>query len=417
MVKLKTLSYSLIYFTLMVVNYVNYIAPIFGYAGFAADFQWDKLILAVLILVTFVLLTKSSGIIGFYHTILVTIVLIPSLSLYSAGVVHDEYALITSFACFVVILVSTLLRVPSPKTLSLGTDSTLKLFLIISSLMVVAIAMINGVGSLNFNLMKVYQFRDEFSENLPPVFNYFFPIIGKIILPIMIVISVIQKRYFYLFSGIALSVLIFAYTAHKSPLFYPFIILGVYYISGRNWNKLIYLALIGVTVVAMADFYLSEEYKAPFGLFGSIFSRRAIYVPVLLNNAFIDFFSQNPMLYWSESKLTFGLTSSPYSQPSVFVIGARYFGDPTLAANTGFIGSGYANAGWFGVFIYSFVIGVLISYFDRVAKHVGQRFITSATFVIMFVVITSADFVTSLLTHGLVALLFILLILPRKQLT
>ncbi len=401
---------------MLVVNYVNYISPIFGYDGFALDFQFDKLLLATVILIMFVFSIKVSGVVGFYHIILLTIIIIPSLSLYAGGEVHDEYIVVTSLGCFITILVSSLVKIPSLKTISLSSNSTLRLFLVLSGVMVVAIALINGVGNLNFNLMKVYEFRDEFSMNLPSIFNYFFPIISKIILPIMIVISVIQKKYFYLCCGVVLSILIFAYTAHKSPLFYPFIILGVYFISGRDWIKLIYLALVGITCLAMVDFYLFETQKAPFGLFGSLFSRRAIYVPVFLNNNYVDFFASNPLLYWSESKLSFGLVTSPYSVNSVFLIGAEYFGRADMAANTGFIGSGYANGGWFGVMLYSAILGALISYFQEVGKHVGQRFVVSATFVILFVIMTSADLTTTILTHGLLALLLILPVLPRHQL-
>lgn len=405
------------YFTLMVFVHVQYISPLFGYNGFEADFDWNKTFTAAVLIAVFCFLSKRSGVLGFYHQILLAVTLIPSFALFSAGKVNDEFILVTAVACLIVFTTSWLVQVKSLKTLQLKETYILWLCFSLSLFMIILIIGFLGVGKFNLNIMKVYEFRQDSSDNMPAIFGYIFPAIGKILLPMMIVIAAIKKRYFFLLSGFVFSVLIFGFTAHKSPLFYPFVILGVYYISGRKWQALLYLALIGIILLSLVDFYLQESHGVPFGIFGSLFTRRAIYVPVLLNNYYIDFFSQNPMLMWSESKFTFGLNESPYTVRAVNMIGAQYFGKPDMAANTGFIGSGYANAGWTGVILYSFILGLLISYFAQLGKFIGERFIMSATFVIMFVLITSSDFTTAILTHGLFALLLTLLVLPRQQWT
>ena len=278
----------------MVFIHVQYISPLFSYSGFEADFDWNKTVTASVLILAFCFLVKRQGVLGFYHQILFAVTLIPSLALFSAGQVNDEFVLVTTVACLIVLITSWLVKVPSLKTLQLKETYVLWLCFGLAFFMILLIIAFLGVGKFNLNIMKVYEFRQDSSDNMPAIFGYIFPAIGKILLPMMIVIAAIKKRYFFLFSGFAFSILIFGFTAHKSPLFYPFVILGVYYISGRNWQALLYLALTSVVVFSLADFYLQELYGTPFGIFGSLFTRRAIYVPVLLNNYYIDFFLTKP---------------------------------------------------------------------------------------------------------------------------
>lgn len=289
----------------------------------------------------------------------------------------------------------------------------------ISSLTVLSYVVFIGPAGFNLNILKVYEFREAAEDALPSVFGYISPATSKIIVPIMIVLAIIYRRYCFVFSGFIFSILIFGFTAHKSPLFYPFLILGVYlFLGGNRWGGYLYTLLILVLVVSAADFYLSEVFTDSFfGIFGSFSSRRAILVPALLNHYYIDFFSSHDPYYWSESKLTFGLVAKPYDLKMVNLIGEQYFGQSDMAANTGFIGSGYANAKFFGVVLYSVLLGLLISLLNTVSKKIGVRFVISSSFVVMFTIITSADFITALLTHGLALLLVIYMLIPADGLT
>ena len=136
-------------------------------------------------------------------------------------------------------------------------------------------------------------------------------------------------------------------------------------------------------------------------------------VPAQLDAFWVEFFSINPKLYWAESRFTLGLINSPYSVLSPKVIGSVMFGQDNLGANTGWTGSGFAQAGAFGVICYSMVIGLFFSYLQMAARRLGNPLVASMTFPIMFTILLSADLVTSLLTHGLVAMILCIGIIYR----
>ena len=152
-----------------------------------------------------------------------------------------------------------------------------------------------------------------------------------------------------------------------------------------------------------------------FGWFGTLLGRRVLLVPSNLNSIFIEFFSNNPVYLWSESKLSFGLIDMPYDLRAPNLIGRVYYGDELTAANTGWIGSGFYNARFTGVIIYSLLVGMLMAYFGAIAKRVGEKFVFGTSFVVLITIFLSADFTTVILTHGLVALLFLLLFFKRDS--
>ena len=412
----KTFLFSLLYFMALLVNYLYFIVPIFGYTGFKEALSLKKLIFSLVLLLAFSLAIRKRGVTGFYHIALHIFLFVPSLSLYAGGEVHDAYIYVTAIACFVVVSVSSIFNIPSVKLPSMSPKLFFNFGLVVSLGAILGVVMINGVTSFNLNFLKVYEFRNVHAQNLPSFFNYFLPTVGKILLPVLLVISVVKRRYRSVFLCASLSILLYAYTSHKSLLLYPFVILGVYFFLGRNWLSMIFIAAIALNFFAAMDAYLFIEFGSPFGFISSFLSRRAIFLPVMLNNAYIDFFSQNHFLTWSESRLSLGMLESPYSKASPLLIGEDYFGFKNQSANSGFIGSGYANAGVIGVLVYSVLIGFLISYLESASRYIDGKFIISSTFILVLTLYMSADFMTSVLTHGLLAYLLVLATMPRIKL-
>ena len=67
-----------------------------------------------------------------------------------------------------------------------------------------------------------------------------------------------------------------------------------------------------------------------------------MFLPALIDSFYIEFFSDNPKIYWSTSKITFGLVRDEYFTSAPFIIGKEFFGSAATSANTGIIGSGVA---------------------------------------------------------------------------
>ena len=96
-----------------------------------------------------------------------------------------------------------------------------------------------GGKYLNFNISRVYEFRELAAESLPGIFGYLMPIFSKAIIPFGLVISILCKHRLAIIIFIFCSIMVFSITSHKAPLFYPFIIIGlVYFLKFKNADYL-----------------------------------------------------------------------------------------------------------------------------------------------------------------------------------
>ena len=91
-----------------------------------------------------------------------------------------------------------------------------------------------------------------------------------------------------------------------------------------------------------------------------------------------------------------------------------------MAANTGWLGSGYAHLGFIGMLIYAFIIALILKYLDFLSKYLDKRFILISFSGYIITLFLSSDLKTVFLTHGLFFYLIILSILAyyekrRKQ--
>ena len=148
--------------------------------------------------------------------------------------------------------------------------------------------------------------------------------------------------------------------------------------------------------------------------FGSLLLRRVYFVPAQINYFYYDYFSLNSFILWAESKLTLGLIDYQYPLSMPRMIGLEYFGNEITNANTGWIGSGYAQAGLIGMIIYSVIIGIIFNTLNIFSKRVNKNIILPITIVPVFSVITSSDLPTAFLTHGLILVLILVSILAVK---
>ena len=292
-------------------------------------------------------------------------------------------------------------------------------FLIISSfIFVVLYALLGNIRSLNFDLSAVYAVRAENVESLPGFLGYFVSLISAIMLPMAMIYSLATRNYVLLGAAIGLQLVFFGMTNFKNILFSPLLIIFIY-LFAREPSRRLYLPyfFFGLPIAAMVNFLISRIVLQSEDLLFVVnnFIRRLLFAPPLLDNMHIQFFSENALYYWSTSRITFGLVESPYSQTAPFVIGLEFFQFDTWAANTGIIGSGYSNAGAFGVLLYATLFGLLLALLNSYGKHLGHAFVTSLGVLTVMNITRSSDFVTVLLTHGLVFLIALLAVTPKEN--
>jgi hypothetical protein len=270
---------------------------------------------------------------------------------------------------------------------------------------------ISGV-SFNLDFSKVYEFRAEnadlssggilaYTNNWTyQVFNVF-----------LMALALFYRRFVLFLLFVLIQVYFFAASTHKTVLFLPLLVFGIWFYFRRYSSLVVVPAVISLIVVFSLVSYLF------FGdvWLSSLFSRRVFFVPAKLTFVYFDFFSNNPNVYWSNSVLSW-LLPYPYDLSMTHVVG-RYVGRDGMGANNGFIASGFAHAGLFGVILYVVLTGLVLRFLNDVTKGTMPLWLAVSLCVVpMRALLISSDLLTVMLTHGfLVAIILIYFVRVKHE--
>ena len=403
-----------VFYGLLLWVYTTYIVHIYGYMGFVDEFNITKALISPFVITLSFLLLRNNGLPSYFLlNIIIASTVTTSLVIFCGSNLPFSFMAVTWVAFAILAIVARFCRLPRIRLKYIDNKVLLGCLAFISLLFIASIFAFGGGAYLNFDLMRVYEFRREASANLPGIFGYLMPNVSKAIIPLGIVLSLLYRQWVLLILFICCSVLIFALTSHKSPLFMPIVIVFVYWFAQHKKSiDMTLLALVSVVLIGGIDFYLMQAGMGGLsGLFGNLFVRRSLMVPSLLNWAYFDFFSVNPYTYWADSKLSLGMINSPYDLGIPELIGRAFMDNEETHANTGWIGSGMANAGYVGIALYSVSLGLLLSLIDAYAKKLGYSLMLGVFLLSVMGATQSGDFTTMLLTHGLFALILIVMLL------
>ena len=395
-------------------GYYVYLVPIWGYYGFLWHPDWTKVVEALVYVAIIpwflpISIRKPSD---FYLHLQFLVPILPMLVMYGAmGEPRTYiYAVLLSFGVMLLLVKTTRfkpMRVPKipPKDLQI-------LLLFIGYLVVASIVLQGGWRYFNIDLTKVYTYREAAASYLPAFYGYLNPWVSKVVFPFSLLLATLTRKKMQAFLALTGSVLMFGLTSHKGALFYPFVVMLFYWIVGRK--KSLLLLLVGycfVIILSLIDYWLGVFQ----GWVATLMLRRSIFVPALLSFDYYDFFSRRGFVYWAQSKVTFGMLSYRYSLSIPHLIGLHYFNNPATGANTGWLGSGYANGGIMGMLIYAILIGGIFLLLDAYTIFHDQQVLIAIFVAPLLAVMVSSDLPTALLTHGtLIGLLLLTFFRTRR---
>jgi hypothetical protein len=279
---------------------------------------------------------------------------------------------------------------------------------VITILDIVRFIVLNGLGIFNLDITKVYDYRFLLRETMEGYLAYFDNWVLKIINPFCIVYSMYRRKKFLICFFIALQVILFGFSSHKSVLFSALVLVLFYYLTPYLLNKkqaIVYFFII--TDLSAIILYFNRITGIWCGLYDRLF-----FTPSILNFYYYDFFSINSFDWFKQSFLRHFI-SSIYDINIARLIGFEYFGNIETNANTGFLGAGYAQGGFLVLIIYSAIIGILISLIAALSKKIPSGVALGITILPMSSLFTSGDLPGSLLTGGLLIALFLLYVLSR----
>ncbi|MEL7178445.1 MAG: hypothetical protein AAFN63_01320 [Pseudomonadota bacterium] len=411
---LATFSFS----AALAMSYSWDIALNWRYYGFGYVISTPRLIFSLLTVFFFAVFTRAgNGAAAFYQILSIFILLCPAAVYYSFGGATDTYFGTIILGLFAMFLTSHL-SFKRPTFSRLSKRSVLALMLSLTVFSILAMVALGGLRYFNLNLLDVYLFRRSAAELLPSIFGYIISPVAKVVIPLGIVLGVYYRSNAIAVLFVLLTVVFFGLTHHKSVIAAPIVVL-IFYLGLQRFSvqKSLIIVFLGIAAICLFEVAWRRAIGvSSSGMLSTFVMRRGFFMPALVDNLHIQFFTENSVYYWSNSRVSFGLVSSPYEVSSPFLIGEAFFGQREMSANTGFLGSGYANARSLGVVVYGLVLGFFIAVLNAHGRAVGHPFVICASLVVITSAMMSSDLVTILITHGLIFLMLCLSIMPGRSL-
>lgn len=261
-----------------------------------------------------------------------------------------------------------------------------------------------GLADLRaLHLDNIYVIRAE--RQYSGIFGYLIAWETKAVIPMLIGVSLYNRHYFYTVAAIMVQFYMFLFTANKSVLFSIFFMLGIYVLILKCKGKSTCALAIGMGGLNIIGVVLYNVFNSSF-LYSTV-SYRLCMVPANISYTYYDFFSKNPKLLFCENFIgrMFGI-ASPYPIAASHMLG--YNGSN---ANTGLLGDAYANGGIIVMALYAFILGMILSFIDRmVGSRPNARLIASLVAILSYTMILLNDvsLTVTLATGGLLLTLVLI---------
>lgn len=399
-----------LYYVFLCGSYLLQIAPKWQGMGFGISTSALTILLSPIAIVFFCMAVpprEDFRTLSLYFSVLT--LYIPALVYLGVGS-SSLYASWLYFTSLVILIYISKIGMPTVKIRAISIRNYVVILSIVIGFSVIQLARLRGIFNLNFDIYSIYDFRGEVFDDIGSTFNRFLSVATKLLLPLLIIYAWILpgiSRWVFVFISVAFAILIFGYWQHKSAAFMPIAILILFaFLKSRHSVKslLVLFLIFSFALFFEAVIYFMYEIFEP-GIINALLGRRILFVPPLLTEYYIDYFSRSPKIYWYNITQHFGGSGHEYDLPPSRLIGYFYFGSEEMSANIGFIGSGFLNAGIAGVILYSISIAIIISYLNAQAKRLGGVLVFCLAASILHVALVSSDLFTALRSHGL--LLFI----------
>ncbi|MDA9908467.1 hypothetical protein N9C86_00800 [Schleiferiaceae bacterium] len=264
-----------------------------------------------------------------------------------------------------------------------------------------------GLSNWNINPELVYDYRNSNSNKV--VLTGFLAYLTMWSLVIfanyLIVYYFISKQYNRVLILVLFYFLWYGMTGHKSFLMYPVFSIFVFFILKHKEPSYFLLRNLSLFIGVA---YIVDNIFFPLPFLTSTFTRRLLFIPANTAFAYYDYFGQQGFLYWSNSFLKSFIDYEHSVSPALLI--GKYMGDSTMVANNSFLSTGYMHFGFLGATIYSVMFVFLIKSLPGINRTKASIAKVAIISLPIFQLITSSDFLTTLLTHGLAIGLFVIMI-------
>lgn len=239
-----------------------------------------------------------------------------------------------------------------------------------ATVILIMYAVFSPIRTLVLDLSVLYESRSDFfaSANKMPVFmNYLFVNASLSLAPLMVARGLYHRRWTMVGLALVLAYLTFVTTSLRSMLF-SVAFVGVVTVL-TMWKRppavslfvfFLGIAIICVVLDALLPGYLPTlSYDLHYRLFGNA---------ALLSEAYHSYFDGQPKVYFSQSFLRSFIESTAWA-PYQVLIGEAVSDVAGNHANGNFVADAFANVGYVGILLTYGLIGVIITFYQRLAAN------------------------------------------------
>ena len=263
---------------------------------------------------------------------------------------------------------------------------------------------INGVSLFNLDFRKVYEYRFILRERMTGYLLYIDNWAMNIFNPCMCAYFLHKRRKVFFVFFFLVQILLFGFSSHKSVLILVPVVMLIYTLSPIFLSQISYIPLLALS--GMGGLFMLYY----FNIRGMILALvdRLFFIPSEVNFYYYMYYSENGFDYFRHSFLRHFYANNADSLNIAYQIGKTFFYDEAICANTGFLGSGYAQGGLPILLVYGVIIGILINIIDAFTKKIPTRLVLSFISLPMLTLFISGDLPTTLLTGGIIVSLLLL---------
>jgi len=367
----------------------------FSLLQYLESFFW---LVAILVFVPFT--SSSAGGLVFFTAII--FLFAPMSTMFGLDYERSRTALalatITIFSAYLVSIVTFGKKVALPTVVN-GQKKLLVICFVFAAFFLGLAASSGALFRMNFDLDLVYDFRAEMGQLVNQgVFVYPNLWSQKIFTPLLLAIGLHRKSFWLVVFALSMHVIYFGVTQHRAHLFAPLLVFLAHYLYRKEFSYAggFFVAAIGLVIVNSAIF-LFELYDI-----GALLVRRALFVGASLTYSWVDYFSENPKVYFADNLLS-SFVNNDYTGVNLPLFMGDYMRfDMLVSFNSGVVGAGFAQLGVFGVALYGAILGVFIRLNDKVIESGVPPYIIAAILFLPYrIVWADSDLFTAILSHGI----------------
>ncbi len=228
----------------------------------------------------------------------------------------------------------------------------------------------------------------------------------------MIAVGAVRRIHSLWILGVIIYLLAFITIGSKAALFFPpalFTALFLLKSAPKHFMHVLLACLSLLNIVAVFEVQWLGTYVV-----SGMLVRRELTVPGAITVGYYDFFSSNPKYFYSDSVLRW-FADSPYAVSKSFLIGRYATGNPETNANANLWASGYADAGFAGMLVATYITSLIARILNGMKGQLGIAIPVLAALAIGFK-LSQSPIERALVGHGGLALLGFLYLLQSGNL-